>query len=199
MTQDGAPASPTNPAQHALLAGLTPLIPLPFVDGILHRRILRSAYGKTALEAGLPLDPPVLKALSNSRGSILLGCILAVLWWPIKKLLKTILYFLTVKECFDVAAQTALRIEMVRMAVSRGLLPVHVEPVRLGMDAACKAKLGSPVTRFLLRKGGDPVTLPPGDPVTPAVEALARHAGGHAALEAFALRLDAIDAGPAAT
>lgn len=176
-------------SQNALVAGLCPLVPLPILDEMLRKSVMKATYVAIGRQLGQPLDEPAAEALADPGNIALVGCLIAGLWWPIRKLLKTFFYFLTVKECLDWAAEAAVRAEMVRVAFARGLLPDHASEVRQAMDRAWDRHGASPVVSFLLRRSVDVVPWP-GTGLAPLIGLLARQGGGAAVLAHFTGILD---------
>lgn len=176
----------------ALLAGLAALVPVPLIDELLRRFVLSRAIEEMARQRGRPLPDGAGWALSKRRSNILVGCLLAVFWWPVKKLFRTVLYFLTVKDAIDWGADAAIRLAMVRRALDRGLLPDHPDAVWKALDDTADAHVGSPVTRGKAAQD-------PGWDVEPSgldafITQLARSAGAHDAMVAYDQALDALDA-----
>lgn len=184
-------------SQNALLVGLCPLIPIPVVDELLRKVMMKGAYLSIGEQLGRPLDPETVEVLAEFRGNWVLGCLGAVVWWPIKKLLKTVFYVFTVKECLDWVAEAAVRGAMVRDAIARGMLPEKVEGVRRAMDLAWEAHGGSPVTRFLLRRDSPELEWGEGTALTPAVGGLARRGAAALVMKRFHEILDLVEAGTA--
>ncbi len=176
---------------NALFVGLCALIPIPFLDDVLRRVLMRGAYQAIAEQEGAPLSAEALTTLSRAEPLRLLGCVGGLLWYPIKKISKKILYFFAIKDALDWTAEAAVRGELVRLAVSRGDLPGRAEAVRAAMDAAWEAEGGSPVTRsLLLRRHGDLADADePG--FLPGVGSLARRGAGAQVVAAFVQALDA--------
>lgn len=137
-------------AINAVFVGLCALLPVPFLDDVLRRVLMRGAYQAVAERARAPLPPAALDALTRAPPLRWTGCLSAVIWYPIKKLSRKILYFLTVKDALDWTAEAAVRGELIRRAFARGMLPARPDDVRVAMDAAWKAHGGSPLTRTLL-------------------------------------------------
>lgn len=144
-------------AINAVFVGLCALLPVPFLDDVLRRVLMRGAYQAIADREGVPLPAPALDALARAAPLRWTGCLSAVAWYPIKKLSRKILYFLTVKDAIDWTAEAAVRGDLVRRALARGLLPGRAEVVRAAMDAAWKAHGGSPLTRTLLLSRHDEI------------------------------------------
>ena len=182
-------------SRHALVAGACALVPLPFVDMLFRRVVLRRAYEDISRHHGLELSDPALGALLRERTNLLLGCLVAAIWWPIKKLFRTLIFVLLVKDALDWAAEAAVRGLMVQAAAARGLLPARAEAVSAAMDQCVRAHLGSPVWGIARGRSADPVPWPDTtDAVDLAVRGLACHAGGAAALAAFDEALDRLPA-----
>ena len=178
-------------ARNAIGVGLCALIPLPWIDELAKRALLRSSFRDLGLTLARPLPSAVVSTLAEDRTSLLLGCLVALVWWPIKKIFRTILYFLTIKDLLDWMCEAALRGEMVRMALSRGLLPERAAEVRDAMDAVIEAHTASPVTRVLLRHPRPPVIWPAGSSqVYGLLGNLVAQAGGGKMLPAFEARCD---------
>lgn len=165
-----------SPSTWLILAGLALMVPVPFLDDHLSRRALRRALRADA-HPDAPLPHPALDILTEDRESMLLGCLRTAVVWPIKKLFKTILWFLTVKDVLDRIAWSAQVLANTRAARERGWLPEHAALVRESTDSTLKQFRWSPVMRTLLRYDRPP--LPPGGSGTAAiVTAVRRHAGG---------------------
>jgi hypothetical protein len=163
------------------LSGLAYFIPLPFVDDWAARRALRRALMLDGHD-----DVTVLDTLTEDRGSLLAGCLRTAIVWPIKKLFKTVLWFLTVKEVVDRMAWAAQVVAFAREAREAGWLPERAGVVRDAMEVAFARTNWSPVTRVL--------TLQPRPPLPEAPEAawlargmhgLRRHGGGAILAEKF--------------
>jgi len=177
-------------AHYALLAGLAAFVPLPILDDWLRRRAHRAMYVALAEELGQPLDQPTLDVLCADRASLLLGCAGLVVFWPLKKLFRTVLYFLTIKDVVDGVAEATLRVAMIRAAWHR--LPKDADTVRTVMDATLGKWQFSPISRFLFR-GHRPQTdwVASADRTDRSVAWIFEKAGGGPILADFARRLDA--------
>ena len=188
-------------SQNAMVAGLCPLVPLPILDEMLRRSVMRATYLAVGRDLGRRLDEATAERLASDGSLAVAGCLVASLWWPVRKLLKTFFYFLTVKECLDWAAEAAVRAEMVRAAVSRGLLHDRVDvsradEVRKAMDRAWARHGGSPVVSLVLRRSR--TELPwSGTGLSQAIGLLARHSAGATVLAEFERNLDAVAGGGA--
>lgn len=177
-------------ARSALGVGLAALIPLPFVDELVRRRLLRAAFRAAAADEGVALGPAELRVLVGERGSVLLAVLKAVLIWPIKKLFRTLIYALTVKDALDWTTEAALRAEMIHMAAGAGALPARAVEVRRWMDEILARHRTSPVSRWLLRLERPPMRWPRGaDPLLGGVGRLVEAGGGGLVLARFEARL----------
>ena len=185
-------------AELAALVGLCPLLPLPFADRWMARRLTGTLYAFVARQRGLELDEDCIQELTRDPDSVLRRVLVKVLWWPIRKLLKTLLYFLTVKECVDWSAEALLRARMVALAVERRALPERASQVRQLMDEVLESELHSPVERWLRGKPAAAATeWPRGEGVLVHRARRLQARGGAAILiGAFSSRLDQLLLGP---
>ena len=87
----------------ATFAGLSILIPVPFLDSVFEDYFNKRIAAAVARRAGRALAPEVLAALHREDGW-LAACLLwpvTLAWSLIKRVSKKLLYFLTVKEAAD--------------------------------------------------------------------------------------------------
>ncbi|HSE97950.1 MAG TPA: hypothetical protein VLD57_06725, partial [Blastocatellia bacterium] len=63
---------------HALLIGLTPLIPVPFVDDLAKSFFQRRLARQLAQSRGRTLSPRAVSTLAEDRGGCLSGCLSTV-------------------------------------------------------------------------------------------------------------------------
>lgn len=173
---------------YALLAGLTALVPLPYLDAWLERRAHRAMYRAILEDAGHPFDHAALDTLTEDRSSLLVGCLGVAFIWPIKKLFRTFFYFLTIKDLIDGTAEATLRAAMVRVALAR--LPTGARAVRDAMEHTLDRHQYSPVSRWFFR-GHRPVTewVANGGRVDRFVGWVYQKAGGGVILTVFVQRL----------
>lgn len=130
-----APAATSGERLHrlvffSLLTGLTPLIPFPFVDDWA-RDYLRRRLASDLLR-GRPMGEDELKVLAcgESPGGSFRGCFLATVWRAIvvvgkkllRKVFRTILFFLAVRDCARTFARTFHEGYFLRHAISLGEL-----------------------------------------------------------------------------
>jgi hypothetical protein len=179
----------------AVLVGLAALIPVPFIDELVRRFLLKMCFEEQATLMGRPLPDGTAWKLSKQRSNILIGCLLAVFWWPIKKLFRTMLFFLLVKDAIDWATDAAVRSAMVRRALERGALPGDTEAVWKAIDDAADEHVKSPALRVVLDPKAPPAPWTATDPgIGKLLAWLAQWGRGHAALQAFDAALDDLGA-----
>lgn len=133
----------------ASLVSLTVWIPVPVLDlaveGWLRRRMVLAG----AKRRGLDLDPEAIKALADTPFGGCRGCLVMAVVWPIKKLFKSVLFFLNFKEMADLSADVIHRGLMLEEAFDRGWLPSQPEKVRAAMDAALGQVHVRPIERLM--------------------------------------------------
>jgi uncharacterized protein (DUF697 family) len=91
-------------AGYSALAGLCPLIPVPFVDDFIIVRIHRRMCRDLCNRHDFYLSDDAARILTDKPSKILSGIFRKILFWPIKKLITKVVYVLAVKSCADVAA-----------------------------------------------------------------------------------------------
>ena len=183
----GADATPPPPevSTEILLAGLAMLVPLPLLDEYCHQLFVRAALRK------LPVGPDdaAMKTLTEDRTPMWLGCLYMVTIWPLKKLFRVALFFLTVKDVIDATARAALRVRMVELAWAGP--SGEPEAVRRHMEAVLSRHEISPVMRWIFRHARPPLhAAAPAATQARLVHFAMQHAGGALVLPAFAARLE---------
>ncbi len=177
-----------SPATWACLSGLCMVVPLPFLDDYLATRALRRALAIDA-PTDAPLTEAQLQVLTEDRSSMLVGCLRTAVVWPLKKLFKTVLWFLTIKDVIDRTAYAAQVIAFVRRARAEGWLTGREREVRDAMEVAFGRTRWSPVTRVVLRyERPDLGELPDPDWLGRVCQGLRRQMGGAPMEELFAER-----------
>jgi hypothetical protein len=92
---------------HAVLTGLTPLIPVPLVDDLVKSYFRKRLVRSLAAGAGRALGDEELDALaSESGGGCLGGCVASVLVYPLKAVFRKLFYFLEWKRAVDLTSRT---------------------------------------------------------------------------------------------
>jgi len=92
---------------YSVLAGLTPLIPVPLVDDLVKNYFRKRLLRSLAAEAGRALSEEELGALSAEaeRGCVT-GCLLTALVYPLKAVFRKLFYFLEWKRAADLTSRT---------------------------------------------------------------------------------------------
>jgi hypothetical protein len=92
---------------HSVLAGLTPLIPVPFVDDLLKAYFKRRMVRKLALSHSQFLNDQDLQTLADDADSgCLQGCLTTVAVYPLKAIFRKIFFFLEWKRAVDIVSHT---------------------------------------------------------------------------------------------
>jgi hypothetical protein len=92
---------------HAVLVGLTPLIPVPLVDDLAKNYFRRRLVRRLAASSGRALSDAEAGALLKEEGrGCLRGCLAAVLVYPLKSAFRKLFYFLEWKRAVDLASRT---------------------------------------------------------------------------------------------
>ena len=92
---------------HAILAGLTPLIPVPVVDDLAKNYFRRRLVRRLAEANKRNLSGEELSALTSERGrGCLRGCLVMVLVYPLKAVFRKVFYFLEWKRAVDLTSRT---------------------------------------------------------------------------------------------
>jgi hypothetical protein len=153
-----APSDPAPPApplsqlligRYALLVALCALIPLPILDGMVENYLRRRMARKIAERHGQTLSPEALSTLADAPSGGCLGCLTAILWWPVKKVLKTLSVVFQVKGITDTMSEVVHRGLLLEEALRAGWLPGDAGKVRLSMDKALTSVDTRPLERAL--------------------------------------------------
>ncbi len=111
---------------YGTLAGLCPLIPIPFIDDVLiktlRKRMIRGQLRRAGLE---PAKPQVNLITFLPLEVKLLGCVLGVAWYVIKKILRKLVYIFAIKDCVDNASEVVHHGWLVQYALASGTLGQH--------------------------------------------------------------------------
>lgn len=108
-------------ATYAVLVGLTPLIPVPFVDDVAKGYFRRRLVRQLASSNGRALSAEELDALTKEGdGGCVRGCLVAAVVYPLKKVFRKVFYFLEWKRAADLTSQTYHFGYLVDQALRRG-------------------------------------------------------------------------------
>ena len=95
----------THLVTHAVLIGLTPLIPLPILDDLVKNYFKRRLFRVLAAANGRELTAADLKDLTAERSrGCLLGCVAQAIIYPAKRLFRKIFFFLEWKRAVDLTS-----------------------------------------------------------------------------------------------
>lgn len=127
-------------ATYSVLAALTPLIPIPFVDDLAKTYFRRQLVRALAANHAHAMSPQHVNALADEAGSgCLLGCLGTVLIYPVKFIFRKIFFFLELKRAADTASQTYCHGYLVACAFQEGWCapagPHQPAAVRAAIDA----------------------------------------------------------------
>ncbi len=106
-----------------VLVGASALVPVPFLDdvakGYLERRMLRSI----AKREGMTLSSQEVERLTKEPpdGCCLMGCLGNVVLYPLKKILRKVLFFLEIKRSMDQSSTALAEAWLFSLALRRGL------------------------------------------------------------------------------
>lgn len=121
--------------RYAVLVALCDLIPVPLLDQWFANVLRRRLVGAIGRANGHDLGPVVEKGLGDMPIGCS-GCLLAIVVWPVKKVLKTISVVFQVKAVADEFSEVIHRGLLLEEAFEAGWLPHEPERVRLAMDRA---------------------------------------------------------------
>jgi uncharacterized protein (DUF697 family) len=138
-------------ASHAVLIGLTPLVPVPFVDDYLADRLRRSMVERLASKQGVALPTESVRGLADQPTQTLAslgGVAKKVLLWPAKKIFRKVFVVLAVKDGVDLVGRAFVLGYLVDVSLERGFTNRHhPKALRLGIDAVSKRVGTSPVNQ----------------------------------------------------
>jgi hypothetical protein len=135
-------------ATYAVLVGLTPLIPVPFVDDAAEAALLRRMVRALATARGVTLGDDDVRRLAVGTGDGLVKKIArGVVVYPIKKLFRKTFFFLEGKRVIDLASLTFCRGYLLDVAFERGWAGpgAPAAPLNEAIDRACREAGTSPV------------------------------------------------------
>lgn len=138
MSELPAPSSPSKPPSRtsittsAILAGVCALSPFPFIDDLIIGAIRRHMVRRQFRARGMELSWGQRRALTRTHRNFLVGCLLGVVIYPIRKIFRKVFYIFAVKEAVDVASRLLHQGLLVEHALAAGC----VDPAALGGDRA---------------------------------------------------------------
>jgi hypothetical protein len=149
LTAPSAPQAGPQPAPSrasiatsAILAGVCALSPIPFLDDLIIGAIRRHLVGRQFRARGVELNWGQRRALTKTHRNLLVGCLLGVLIYPIRKIFRKVFYIFAVKEAVDVASRLLHQGLLVDHALDRGCVDIRA----LGPDKAPLLHLNRVIT-----------------------------------------------------
>lgn len=144
-------ADPTLLLTHAVLVGLTPLIPIPLLDDAVKGAIERRLVRQLAALHGLALRDEDVSALANDPGGGLLGVAKSVATFPFKLVFRKLFVVLEVKRASDEASRCYHRGLLLDLAFTSRVVapagPRSPTEVRAAVERACEEVSVSPLGR----------------------------------------------------
>jgi len=150
-------------AFHAVASGLTPLIPVPFLDDFALLQVRERMVRSMLQEHGLPTPQKAVTVLAGSHllghtlGGRVLGLLKSVALFPAKLLFRRLFFVLWVKDCVDMASMSLHHGYLLQHALARGDLDARglegeaPGRVHAAIDAACREVDPRPVNQLLRR------------------------------------------------
>jgi hypothetical protein len=125
---------------HAVLTGLTPLIPIPVLDDLVKTYFQRRMVRQLAALHGYAMGPGDIEILADERGSgCLMGCLGTTLALPLKLIFRKVFFFLEWKRAVDTVSRNFYHGYLIDCALDRRwcgpLGPKAVPEVRAAIDA----------------------------------------------------------------
>jgi hypothetical protein len=156
------PPSLSRVAFHAVAAGLTPLIPVPFLDDYALRQVREQSVRDQLQEKGLKAPDKAVAVLAGSHdsrplGGRLVSYLKAVALFPVRKVFRKVFFVLWVKDCVDLTSTCLHHGYLLQHALERGDLDAASlqgdAPARVqaAIVAACAELDARPVNQALRR------------------------------------------------
>jgi hypothetical protein len=133
---------------HAVLVGLTPLIPVPIVDDLLKTYLERRLTREIAALSGVTLSEGDVKAIAEGPGEGVFAQLgRGALLLPVRLFFRKIFFVLEIKRASDAASATYHRGYLIDAAFAAGARPPSVDPghLRAAIDATLAESPHSPI------------------------------------------------------
>jgi hypothetical protein len=118
-----APSNQTTIVTHAVLAGLTPLIPIPLIDDLIKNYFRRRMARNLAASHGFAMPSGVADELTQDYGGgCLWGCMTTAVIYPLKAIFRKIFFFLEWKRVVDLTSRIYHEGYLVDVALGEGWL-----------------------------------------------------------------------------
>jgi hypothetical protein len=140
MSQDQS--KKTTIITYSVLVGLSPLVPVPFVDDWLINYFRRRMVRSLASSNGLEFSDETISILADDRDKkgCLWGCLSSVVFYPLKKIFRKIFYFLEWKRAVDLTSHTYHFGYLLNYALRDGFIKSDaksLEDIRTSLDDVC--------------------------------------------------------------
>ncbi|NBD09567.1 hypothetical protein [Corallococcus silvisoli] len=159
---NAVPPSLARVAFHAVAAGLTPLIPVPFLDDYALRQVREQSVRDQLKERGLKAPDKAVQLLAGSYeardlGGRLVSYLKAVALFPVRKVFRKVFIVLWVKDCVDLTSTCLHHGYLLHHALERGDLDAASlqgdgpRTVQAAIVAACARMDARPINQALRR------------------------------------------------
>ncbi|WP_223754007.1 hypothetical protein [Myxococcus sp. RHSTA-1-4] len=146
----------------SVATGLTPLIPVPFLDDYALRQTREGMVRQILRDKGLPTPDKAVEVLAGSHVGTTLGghvksLLKGVVLFPVRKVFRKVFFVLWIKDCVDVASASLHHGYLLTHAVERGDLDAGSlagdAPPRVhdAIVAACAEMDSRPINQILRR------------------------------------------------
>ena len=135
---------------HAVLTGLTPLIPVPIVDDLVksyfQRRLVRQLTHAYAIIQG---EQDIVTLADDPSSGCVAGCLGGALLLPFKLIFRKVFFFLEWKRAVDTVSRTLHQGYLLDCAIKEGWFPGqrNALELRAAIDAVCREVGTGPVER----------------------------------------------------
>ena len=143
---------------YSTLAGLCKFIPIPFIDDIIQGFVVRRMVRQLLAHHDIEADDAALDRLTRERSGCPLGCLYTLVLYPIKKILKKILFFLAFKDFVDESSKWFHRGYLIQYAAQSGMITQRtlagehgLWPAALAIEETCAETDTKQFTRLLRR------------------------------------------------
>ena len=106
--------------RHAVLVGLTPLIPIPLLDDVVKSFFARSMIQSLAHAASLALTDDEVAALAEERSGGLSGCAFGLVEYGVKRLVRKLVFVLEWRRAVDLVTRTYYAGRLLAYAFAEG-------------------------------------------------------------------------------